>query len=175
MRKLATLLALTALFTGSAHAQYVSVDYLDGDDGVDGYRFAYSPWETTFSDLPIVGDVDMALEFSAAVWNYDEGSADESAFVLAATPVFTKTIGVIGKHPVYLEAAIGISVMDTIHFADKDLSSHYQFEDRFGIGMKFGQRLNHRVALRYFHYSNAGFDQPNPGMDFFNLSYNYSF
>ncbi|MBY0418957.1 MAG: acyloxyacyl hydrolase [Pararheinheimera sp.] len=58
-------------------------------------------------------------------------------------------------------------------FAGKDLGSHYQFEDRIGLIWQLQSKA--QLALRYMHYSNAGLQKPNPGLDFIALSYAYRF
>ncbi|MEL0639952.1 acyloxyacyl hydrolase [Pseudoalteromonas aliena] len=69
---------------------------------------------------------------------------------------------------VFAEFGIGLSLLDGTKFAGKNITTHYQFEDRIGIAMKFGDREQHSES---FHYSNAGIKKPNPGLDFISLSY----
>ena len=73
----------------------------------------------------------------------------------------------INNTPIYVEAGIGISLVDETYFAGKNISTHYQFEDRIGLVADFGET---NVALRIIHYSNAGFKHPNPGLNFLTLS-----
>ncbi|WP_240621911.1 acyloxyacyl hydrolase [Alteromonas alba] len=55
------------------------------------------------------------------------------------------------------------------------MSTHALALDRLGLMMQFGNNNEHHVAVRYFHYSNAGFKKPNPGLDFIALSYQREF
>ena len=49
------------------------------------------------------------------------------------------------------------------------LGSALQFEDRIGVGFRFG--TGHALGLRAIHYSNAGFKQPNDGIEAYSLYY----
>jgi hypothetical protein len=75
----------------------------------------------------------------------------------------------------YGEVGIGLSLLDDTEFAGKDVSTHYQFEDRLGVGYRFGEAREYSIALRYFHYSNAGFKKPNPGLDFISFSFSKAY
>ena len=91
---------------------------------------------------------------------------------MAISPVLSSQFTTIaGKYPLKWEAGIGISLVDDTRFAGKDIGSHYQFEDRLGLVMEFGNDLKDSVSLRYMHYSNGGLNSKNPGMDFLVLSY----
>lgn len=62
----------------------------------------------------------------------------------------------------YIEAGIGIAYLDEYRIAYRNLGSHWQFEDRVGLGARIGfVDLN----LRYLHYSNANLESPNDGID----------
>lgn len=71
----------------------------------------------------------------------------------------------------YLEFGVGVAYIDRKLLAERDLSSHLQFEDRIGIGLRFGRGLKHGINLRALHYSNAGLAKPNDGIDIILLSY----
>ena len=95
--------------------------------------------------------------------------------MLSFSPVVQYSVATLTYVTLYVEAGIGVSLLDDTRFAGKDVSTHFQFEDRFGLVVRFGQRKKHQLALRYFHYSNAGIKKPNPGLDFIALSYMYYF
>ena len=54
----------------------------------------------------------------------------------------------------------------------RELGSSFQFEDRVGAGFRNGP---HDWNLRYIHYSNAGFEEPNDGLDLVMINYGYHF
>ena len=66
-------------------------------------------------------------------------------------------------------------MLEDSRFASKDLESRFQFEDRLGIVVEFGNQRRESLALRYIHYSNGGLNDENPGLDFLNLGYAYRF
>jgi hypothetical protein len=70
----------------------------------------------------------------------------------------------------YLEAAIGLHVLDSVHVAeDRSFSSRFQFGDHIGAGFRFGERNRWDLGVRLQHLSNAGIRNPNPGINFLQL------
>ena len=93
-------------------------------------------------------------DFSAALWD----NAVESTADLGITPVFRFERG-----PLYLEAAIGLHLVQTRISASRVFSTAVQFGDHVGIGWYSGRW---DFAARVQHLSNAGIDHPNPGINF---------
>ena len=99
----------------------------------------------------------------------------ESIKQAAYSPVFTYVFaGLTNIMSSYVEAGIGISYLSDKTISGRDLSTHFQFEDRIGVGLKIGQRHTHDLNIRYVHYSNASIKQPNDGIDMVMISYAYS-
>ncbi|KZN65919.1 hypothetical protein N473_10145 [Pseudoalteromonas luteoviolacea CPMOR-1] len=179
MKYLMALVLLLLVYTGEVygHSEEVrhsySVDYLQGEGDVKGVKFAYQihvDWLSQYSEL-----LDLYFESSINFWEYGLDNNHDSNFVLALSPVIRYPITKLNTYPLFLEFGIGVSLLDDTQFAGKNVSTHYQFEDRLGIVMKFGENFSQSVALRYFHYSNAGFKSPNPGLDFISFSYSKFF
>ena len=150
-----------------------SVDYIRGEGDVEGVKLAvqyHTDWLKTYSDK-----WNLYFESSINTWEYGAPNRHDTNFVLALSPVFEYPLGYWGNQLWLVEAGIGISLLDDTTFAGKDVSTHYQFEDRIGIATLFGAHDQHKVTLRYFHYSNAGFKKANPGLDFVALSYTQYF
>ena len=174
MKKLILSLCLLLLPTLSvAGNPGYSVDYIRGEGDVEGIKLAarYNAGALSY----ISDDILLYWEASVNFWEYGAEDNHDTDFVLAVSPVLVKQIGTIKQAPLFLEAGIGLSLIEDTTFADKDVSTHYQFEDRLGLMMQFGNNNQHHVAVRYFHYSNAGFKKPNPGLDFIALSYQREF
>ncbi len=150
-----------------------SVDYIHGEGDVDGIKLAARYDAGTFEALS--DDIRLFWESSVNFWEYGEHDTHDTDFIFAVSPVLVKQIGHISALPVYLEAGIGVSFISDTHFAGKDVSTHYQFEDRIGFMTEFGEHNQHHMSVRYFHYSNAGLKEPNPGLDFIALSYQHAF
>lgn len=146
-----------------------SVDYIQGEGDVQGVKLAvqyHTDWLEQYSD-----SWQVYFESSVNTWEYGAENQYDTNFVLAISPVFQYPIATSGNQQWFVEAGIGISLLDDTTFAGKNVSTHYQFEDRIGITTRFGKHAQHKVSLRYFHYSNAGIKKPNPGLDFIALSY----
>ena len=110
-------------------------------------------------------------EVSLNYWEYNNESIKGAAY----SPVFIYEFQLNRNMFPYLEAGIGVSYISGKIIGCRDLSSHFQFEDRVGIGAKIGKQENHDLNLRYMHYSNAGIKQPNQGISIFIFSYTCSF
>lgn len=150
-----------------------SIDYIQGEGDVKGVKFGYQvhvDWLKKYWQL-----ADLYFESSINLWEYGAQNQHDSNFVLAMSPVIRYPMCECKSKPVYIEFGIGLSLLDDTQFAGKNVSTHYQFEDRIGIVTKLGKNQEHTLALRYFHYSNAGFKSPNPGLDFIAFSYSRFF
>lgn len=152
--------------------QAVAVDYLVGEGDLTGIRLAYRPYHTRITQIKWLGDLDLYWEMSINFWEFGEDNQHETNYAIALSPVISKQFATLyDKYPVKWEFGIGVSLVDDTRFAGKDIGSHYQFEDRLGITVDFGEDLEQSITARYMHYSNGGLNDDNPGMDFFNLSY----
>ena len=150
-------------FAQSQHGY--AIDLLKGEGGVNGFKLAHQYYPTGLQSL--LGDTRFYFETSVNLWQYNHGDKTQSNVVLAMSPVLLFPAFSINNTPIYVEAGIGISLVDETYFAGKNISTHYQFEDRIGLVADFGET---NVALRIIHYSNAGFKDPNPGLNFLTLS-----
>lgn len=65
----------------------------------------------------------------------------------------------------YLELGVGLSWLSKTEIEGRILSLHFQFEDKFGIGFRFGHRQQYDLAIRAYHYSNASIKRPNSGVN----------
>lgn len=100
-------------------------------------------------------------EGSINYWNADDGDL----YAAAIAPVFALYFGSpSNKWQPYIEGAIGAAYISETALAGRQFSTHFQFENRLGIGVR-GPRVS--FHLRLLHYSNADIDEPNNGMDSF--------
>ncbi len=158
-----------SLGQANAKQQSISVDYIHGEGDVSGIKVAYQyrvDWLESWSK-----ELGLYFESSVNFWEYGAENKHDTNFVLAMSPVIEYPITEFNNKPVYFEFGIGFSLLDDTQFAGKDVGSHYQFEDRIGIKTYFGDNNEHSIGLRYLHYSNAGLQDPNPGLDFISFSY----
>ncbi|HSR35875.1 MAG TPA: acyloxyacyl hydrolase [Desulfurivibrionaceae bacterium] len=172
-KKLFSAVALCCLLAATpalAADMGVSLGLGQSEGGVDIYRLGLQrdfgvKWLESSA-----GSLGGYFEGSAAYW--EEGSEDNTVF--AITPVFTYSFN-LQAHPTvhpYVEAGIGAGYISKKIIDGNDFGSHFQFEDRLGIGVNC---RGHKVAAQFFHYSNAGIKEPNTGIDIWLLSYTYPF
>lgn len=102
-------------------------------------------------------------------WSYD----DSDVYGMTLSPVFVYYFKTnLKKIKPYLEAGIGASYISTTSTAQKNFSTRFQFEDRFGFGF---ESKSYRLSFLYFHYSNSDIKKPNDGMDMFILNFTHEF
>jgi len=164
MLSAAALLA-APIYAASNHGY--AVDYIQGEGDVKGLKLAYQ-YHIPNEMLPLQ-HARLYFESSFNIWEYGKHNKHQTNVVLAMSPVIQYPVFNVKSMPVYVEFGIGVSLLDDTHFAGKNVSTHYQFEDRLGLVVDLGSGST--LALRYLHYSNAGFKSPNPGLDFISLSY----
>jgi lipid A 3-O-deacylase len=81
-----------------------------------------------------------------------------------------------GRSPWFTDLGIGLTYLDPIYETpDRTFSTHFQFTEVLGIGRNFGEGGAHELQLRLQHVSNAGIKEPNPGVSFVRLRYQYHF
>ena len=175
LTKLILLLSMShlSLQTVQLQASELSIDYIRGEGDVEGIKLAYR--HNAFQLESISPRLSVYAESSINFWKYGSPEHYDSNFVISLSPILQYSICSCADGEIYAEAGIGISLLDDTQCAGKNVSTHYQFEDRLGIGYRFGKQFSHSLALRYFHYSNAGFKKPNPGLDFISLSYSKAY
>lgn len=137
----------------------VSLGYGQSTDSVDIYRAGLlKQWNVKWLESEI-GYVRGYFELSYNRWEH--GGDDVNA--VAFSPVFQYVFhaGNATWYP-YIEAGIGVACLDDYTINDRNLSSNFQFEDRFGAGIRI---KNVDINFRYMHYSNAALKEPNDGID----------
>jgi len=146
-----------------------STDFIQGEGDVKGIRAALQYHTKALRNR--TEHWNMFVEISANVWEYGAQNQRDVNVAFSLSPVFTYPISSIENIPIYVELGIGISLLTDTTFAGKDVSTHLQFEDRLGLIFPLNAEGNHHISVRYLHYSNAGIRKPNPGLDFFSISY----
>ncbi|MCG7533526.1 acyloxyacyl hydrolase [Pseudoalteromonas sp. OOF1S-7] len=173
IKSIVFLLSLLTLVAAPVSAQQhgYAIHYIHGEGSVDGIKLAYQYHPKL--ELPAAWrHFDVHFESSINFWRYGDENRHDGNFVLAVSPVIRYPFTTLNGHPIALEFGIGLALLDDTQFAGKNVSTHYQFEDRLGLVYQLD---NANIAIRYMHYSNAGFKSPNPGLDFLSLSYSAYF
>lgn len=156
-----------ALFflAAGAHADHgLAMEIGRGDEDTNLLRLSFvHAWR---KGEPAAPDWHLAgyWEFSAAIWdNHDESTADVSA-----TPVFR-----FQRDSIYLEGAIGFHLVTSHISAHRTFSSAFQFGTHVGAGYRFGPARRYDLGLRVQHISNGGLREPNPGINFVIVRFQY--
>jgi len=166
-----------ALFAAALHAEPAAPAWMvQGGVGrsvtdVNVYRAAIRRYYGARWCNSDAGHVTGFWEGSMSLW-----AADRTILAAALSPVFVYEFTPERWDVMpYIALGIGVSRISGTRIMGRDLSSHFQFEDRVGFGLRFGPTMGNNLALRYMHYSNGGLAQPNHGIDIVMLSIGSSF
>lgn len=70
----------------------------------------------------------------------------------------------------FLEAAVGAHYISNYQlYNGRDMSTHFQFGDHVGAGLSLGPQHDWDLMFRFQHLSNAGMQNPNPGINFYQI------
>ena len=103
-------------------------------------------------------------------WEAGRFASDEQS--ISISPVFVYRFNAEGWRP-FVEAGIGAAWFTRDRVGDKNLGSRAHFEDRFAVGAQLSDR--DAIRLRVIHYSNAGLEDPNEGINSWSLVYSRRF
>lgn len=103
-------------------------------------------------------------------WEAGRYGSDEHS--LSASPVFVYRFNAEDWQP-FVEFGIGAAYFSNDRVGDRNLGSRAHFEDRFGVGVQMNER--DALRLRIIHYSNAGFEEPNQGINSWSVVYSRRF
>ncbi|MDJ0926172.1 MAG: acyloxyacyl hydrolase [Gammaproteobacteria bacterium] len=170
-------LCATALLFVSMSLQAIELDGMTfgagpANEDIVAYRFSLrDEFKRTWFESK-VGRLTGNWDFSVGVWDGN----DNEIVLLAASPVWVYEFSArpLGLFP-YIDIAVGVSLLSDHEIDGRELSTHFQFEDRIGLGLRFGDKHQHALVFNYFHYSNANFEKPNDGIDIFMTSFVYRF
>jgi lipid A 3-O-deacylase len=114
------------------------------------------------------GRLDANIEVGLAYWEAQERDPS-SLWQLSATPMLRWW----PSDFFYTEIGIGATVLSRTRFANRQLGSAFQFGSHIGLGTVI--RDAHRIGIRASHYSNAGINSRNEGLDVLQVTYTYRF
>lgn len=136
-------------------------------------EFAYET-PTLWQNQVFAHPLDIKLEASFAYWHTNHSND--------LRPNSRSNIWQIGITPMlrwwltpqwYAEAGIGATLISHTRFANRELSTQFQFGDHIGIVRTFGN--DWRIGLRLSHFSNASIKRPNNGLNIVQLTMAHSF
>jgi lipid A 3-O-deacylase len=144
----------------------VFVGYGHSHEYIDIFRFGIQRDFRKEWFVSRVGRLTGYHEASVGIWYH----RDDVLGAIAYSPVFTYRFNMRRVEP-YIEAGIGFALLTEREIYNRDMSTIFQFEDRFGVGVRLGASKQHDFNFRYMHYSNAATVQPNQGIDILITSY----
>ncbi len=103
---------------------------------------------------------------------WEGGQAGDAAHSVSFSPVLVYTFNAENWRP-FVEFGIGAALFSRQMVGDKNLGSSAHFEDRFGAGLRLGERST--LMFRVIHYSNAGLASPNQGIESWSLVFGRRF
>jgi lipid A 3-O-deacylase len=162
-------LALACLVSGPA---VLAADFSGSvgttDDGSMVYRLGT---QFGFSDSWLQSDVGQLSGYWDAGYSYwESGHGSDGNNSLSFAPVFVYEFAGQGVRP-FIEAGIGVALFSSTKVDGNELGQAFQFEDRIGLGVRFSGQ---EVGVRALHYSNAGMQDPNDGVESYSLYYSAS-
>lgn len=172
MKKWFLLLALCALSINSFAEDtpfYDEVSFGIGEskDHIHIYRLG---GKVNFKSTWFESDYGKLSGYYEASLHYWEKGNDQ-IYGVAFSPVFVYYIGAgSDTFQPYVEAGIGAAYISKTKINGRNMATHFQFEDRIGAGIKIG---SYDFNARYMHYSNAGIEKPNDGIDIFMFTVAY--
>jgi hypothetical protein len=115
-------------------------------------------------------------ELLVGVWSAEAVAGGRDTFNhVAVSPIFRYNFDG-GRSPWFFEGGIGMSYTSPLYVTkSKTFSTKLNFADTVGIGRSFGEGGRQSVTLRLQHLSNASIKKPNPGEEFLQLRYTWSF
>lgn len=84
--------------------------------------------------------------------------------------------GAQGTSPWFVEAGTALMVTGKrLYNSDERMGTRFNFASHVGVGINFGAHRAHELSLRLQHASNAGIQEPNPGLNMVQLRYAHTF
>lgn len=168
MKRLIGLAALAAVLLGhSYNAQAAGVEFAVGrtSDSTTTYRLGMQfDWDKRW----LQSDVGSLTGYWSGAYTYWEGDKAADNHSLSFAPVFVYEFAGDRIKP-YLEAGIGVALFAHTEVEDNKMGTAFQFEDRLGVGVRFAG--GQEVGIRATHYSNAGINSTNDGIESYALHY----
>jgi lipid A 3-O-deacylase len=125
-------------------------------------------WDWSWRQQAVGGEFSASTELVGTVFQAERiGAGGNRTYTqLGLVPMLRYRFGQ-GRSPWFVEAGIGVAVMDRNLETPRKNQSSWNFDDNLAVGRSFGGRSEHELSLRVQHTSNAGLRKPNPGFELF--------
>src|SRR5690606_19982304 len=107
-----------------------------------------------------------------AGYTWWEGDRASDNHTLSLAPVFVYEFAGERLRP-FIEAGIRVALLAAARVEERDLAAMLQFAHRIGAGLRFGG--GHTLGPRAIHYSNAGIEDPDDGVEVYSRYYRAPF
>lgn len=166
MKAMAMASVFTALLATTLNAQAFDASVSVGTSGHSAttYRLAL---QKDFDARWLESSTGFLGGYWDAGLTYWDSRSGHSTSALSLAPVFVYEFKGETIRP-YVELGVGVSGFTRTRVDKKKLGSAFQFEDRIGVGIRFGDQ---EIGVRAIHYSNAGLKTPNDGVESYALHY----
>ncbi len=114
------------------------------------------------------GRIELTGELGLSYWGARQGREPASLWQLSAIPML-RWWPDGGRF--FVEGGVGPTLVSHTQFADKTISTAFQFGDHVGVGYQLTPAA--RVSLRVSHFSNADIKSPNPGLTLLQVSWTW--
>lgn len=168
MKKIVAAVALSLLAVGAQAAELSGAIGATSQGGLTARAAVGFGWDKSWFETS-TGRLTGYWDAGYTYW--EAGDASGGAHSLSFAPVFVYEFGSGDVKP-FVEAGIGVAMFSGTSAGDQEFGSAFNFEDRIGAGLKFGD--SQKVGVRAIHYSNASIKQPNDGIESFSLFYSHS-
>jgi hypothetical protein len=108
--------------------------------------------------------------------NRSAARTNSSITEIGLTPVFRFQQNSISGPAPYAELGIGLHLLsETSVSTERQFGTNFQFGDHIGIGIRLGGKGQYDISYRYQHLSNGGIKDPNQGINFNQVRFQYHF
>jgi lipid A 3-O-deacylase len=145
----------------------------DRNIAVFGVGLSWAPWGT----WPMEDNRILSLRGTASVslWEASKSATNKSLIAVGAYPVLRLDMSPVNGLVPYIEASIGANVLSNTRIQDRRLSTAFQFGEYIGVGAAFGDKRQFDIGARYQHISNADIKNPNDGLSYASIVFQYRF
>lgn len=173
MKKIRWVLCLLSVMFPFYQAHSTDLGFALGHsaDKTTTYRFSVQePWDINWFE----SETGYLTGHWTGAYTYWESQNSVNTHSFSASPVLTYEFGQPNGDIVpFVEAGIGLMWFNRNKVEDRNLGSKTNLEDRIGVGVRLYEQ--HTIGIQALHYSNAGTNSNNAGIESYNLYYRYHF
>lgn len=165
--KLLPVILLAASANSYADGILLSVGQSTTTDENSAHKIAYiydveKPWS-------FIANNNFYLEWEASYFIWENKYGDDITGG-SLNPMFGYKLP-YKNNEFFVRVGIGVAYIDQVRWGNRKLGANWTFEDKIELG--YSVNNNHLVGLSLTHYSNAGTNKHNDGVNIYSLNYSY--